>query len=108
MLFNFSKNVFDLSGNMLLDQSGPVTFKRVAILALLENGQISVEDKYKRFKLAQKMESGPDVIDVNIDEIKELKDRVESFGSTLVVGRFNEFINSPIQIVETVSSGEVG
>lgn len=95
MQFNFNKVIRDLSDKEISDSVGPITFRRVTVMALLENNdpKLPAIEKGNRFTLAIKLETD-DYIDLTIDEQKQLKDRVGAFCSTLIVGRFNQFIEA--------------
>lgn len=97
MIKNFDQPLKDIEGNDLLDNNKPVSMKKVILDAILavsqDESNLDGETKAKRYKLAQKIVVGGD-IDLSIDELKEIKERVGKFGVPLVVGQIYEYMEA--------------
>ncbi len=94
MKFDFSKPVMLLNGTAAKLGADDLTFRYVAENALLGGGP---EDqptmKVARFKLAMRIVTGADPVDLSIDEVKLLNDLVQKTSGVIVAGRFDEFVN---------------
>lgn len=92
MKVDFNYVIRDLKGEAVLDGKDEFTLKTVACNALLmpypDEQQLSGTDKYRRFKLADKISSanGEDV-DLSAEEVTDLKKLIAKAFSPLVVGR---------------------
>lgn len=97
MLFSASKQLKTIKGETLKNEQGqPMTLGDVAVSALLanhvgEDGQperTSGEEKFKRYRLALKLDGCVGDADITIDEAAKLKKLVAAAYAPIVVGQF--------------------
>lgn len=92
---NFTTLIANIKGVPVQDSEGTISFGRAAVSALLADVQgDSAEEKLARFKLAVRLEAGDQTnFEMSIGEAKLIQDRVQHVCVTLIVGRFDEFLN---------------
>lgn len=92
MKVDFNYVIRDLKGEAVMDGKDEFTLKNVACNALLmpypDEQQLSGTDKYRRFKLADKISAANgEAVDLSVEEVADLKKLIAKAFSPLVVGR---------------------
>lgn len=96
MQINLDVVLVNRKGEPLVDGPEPITLRVVLCNALeaVDNNKPSGEEKSKRYKLVKKLWSAPAVIDLSVDDLSMLKNRVaDSYPSPLVVGQVWELLD---------------
>lgn len=90
MLINVDQKLKNFNGSSIKDEEGKeITLKNVCINVLLMHipkEEINGEEKFKRFKLAHRLDAG-ESIDLNSSDISLLKDLITKVYSPLIVGQ---------------------
>lgn len=95
MQVNFDQGLLGLDDKPLEDGEGPITLGRVAVEVLcgMEQGEkVTGEQKLARFKLAQRIRRG-DPVQVSVEEVALLKERLAKFCPPVVMGRCWEILD---------------
>lgn len=86
MKINFSQNIRNIDGSELQDSP---TLKDIAIQALITptegDNQMMPQTKFSHGLLAQKIAIGGDIVEVTVEEVATLKDRIGKGFPPLVV-----------------------
>ena len=87
-----------ISGEVLKDKDGqPITFRKVVTEVLMTPQDPAKkqrgEEKYKLFKIAMKIQEN-DEVDLDIDELKLIKDTVGELSPPLVVGKIYDILEA--------------
>jgi hypothetical protein len=94
MKIDFGFVLRTLDGASISDEKGEMTAQRLACGALLADAQgDKPEGKLERFRLAIKISEATGPVDLTIDEMKLLQDRVTKSCGSLVVGRMDQLLN---------------
>jgi len=97
MKIDFNVEMKDFNGKAINDQDKKaVTFKDICINALMgvleTDRTLTGNQKFELYMIAKKVHSGG-VIDIGINDIKVIQDRVDKMYNCLMVGRVREIFN---------------
>jgi hypothetical protein len=98
-LKNINTIIKDINENPIFrdkDCQEPATFKTLLIDCLVANyadeKDLSGQEKFNRFQLAQKIINADEIIDLPVEEVSKLKHLIGKAYSTIVVGRMFLFL----------------
>jgi hypothetical protein len=105
MLRNFNTNLKTIDGmqDLMHEADGKIlaaSFIDLSIISLtndLEGEKLAGDIKYKRYKLAQRLEQSrvlKDSIDISLEEVELIKSAVSLRFTSIVVGQFYDFLEA--------------
>lgn len=96
MIIDFSTTIKNLDGKEIeVKDKGVVTLASISCDALLfAEEKEAGEEKYKKFKLAEKIYSNPESVNLAIEEAALIKKIIPNFYGPLVVGRVWEILEN--------------
>jgi len=106
MKYDLSVKIVDIKGEPIKDSNISLTVKDVCIQALLanfttEDNKIDGAEKYKRFKLAQRLENNQNsVIGLNAEEVTLIKKLLGMAFTTLIVGQVYDLLEGNTKSVK--------
>ena len=74
-----------------------LTFRKTAVRSLLSSAVTKPEEKLERYTLAQMLQAGPKTIELDNDQIQNIKEDVGAAFGILIYGRVSEIID-PVKI----------
>lgn len=99
MKINFDIVITNLDGKEMTDDGKPASLKNISITALMGNIQVPQgtppekgDVKLKRYILAQKINGGGE-IDLAVEDVALLKERIGLIYATLIVGKTYELLD---------------
>lgn len=108
MRYDFSPPLLELNGKAILENGAPVTYRGVAVQALMSDRHDDAPDKkLYRFQLAMKISDAAAVVDLTPDEMSFLRGRIREMCGALVVGRFEQVFDPPIQSLPVAAAEDV-
>jgi len=117
MKINFNQQILDWEGQPILDKKTvevqgkpvevefPLTLKKVALNSLgaifQDEQNLTGEEKMKRFKIGMNISNAKDsVVDIESQDIADLKKVVAKMYSTVVVGYAWNMLETPMEVVK--------
>jgi len=105
MLYQAGKGVTNPFGQPILDENQkPVSFALMMFTALIANLKtdqaLSVSQKRDIYKLKQRLAAAEMQVELSVDDVKIIKDRVAAALSIDLFGQIDEFLDNPIVLHE--------
>lgn len=93
MKYQLATTLLNLDGSPIKSPSGEVvTCKTVCVACLVQAGDKATEDKVAAFKLAVKLETAQNEVDLTAEEVTRLKRLVGESMPVVIVGRVHEIL----------------
>jgi len=96
MKYDLSVKIVDIKGQPIKDSKIELTVKDICVQSLLanfESEKIDGVEKYKRFKLSQRLENNKNkVIGLNVEEVSLIKKLLGMAYTTLIVGQVYDIL----------------
>ena len=94
MKYRLAQAITNLDRTPIKGSAGEaVTFKTVCIASLVQASDRQAEDKVAAFRLAVKIESAPDEVELEAEEVARLKRLIGDSMPVVIVGRMFELLD---------------
>lgn len=98
MKYKLDSQLTNLDGTPVKTPTGEaITFKTVCVACLVQAQEKTGEDKYSAFRLAVKLESANEKVDLTAEEIARLKRLIGETMPVVIVGRMFEILEQESQ-----------
>jgi len=94
MKYQLARSITNLDGSNIKGPAGEsITFKTVCIACLVQAADKQAEDKVAAFRLAVKIESAQDEVELEAEEVARLKRLIGDSMPVVIVGRLYELLD---------------
>lgn len=93
MKYQLTTQLANLDGSPIKGPSGEtITFRTVCVACLVQAGDKTGEDKFAAFKLAVKIETAKEYVELTAEEVTRLKRLIGESMPVMIVGRMYELL----------------